>query len=75
MALYISLAIFTIFDALREWFEGPDFRGCAFINASVELANADHPGHRVALEHQLIDLPLHQEPSSSRRSFITRTVS
>ena len=30
----------------------PDFRGCAFINATVELANPDHPGHRVALEHQ-----------------------
>ncbi|NMG22156.1 TetR/AcrR family transcriptional regulator [Brasilonema bromeliae] len=44
--------LLAIFDALREWFEGPDFRGCAFINASVELANPDHPGHRVALEHQ-----------------------
>jgi AcrR family transcriptional regulator len=44
--------LLAIFDALREWFEGPDFRGCAFINASVELANPDHPGHRVALDHQ-----------------------
>ncbi|MEH2358540.1 TetR/AcrR family transcriptional regulator [Nostoc sp.] len=47
-----SQQLLAIFDALREWFEGPDFRGCAFINASVELANRDHPGHRVALEHQ-----------------------
>lgn len=47
-----SEQLLAIFDALREWFEGPDFRGCAFINASVELANPDHPGHRVALEHQ-----------------------
>lgn len=47
-----SKQLLAIFDALREWFEGPDFRGCAFINASVELANPDHPGHRVALEHQ-----------------------
>jgi AcrR family transcriptional regulator len=44
--------LLAIFDALREWFESPDFRGCAFINASVELANPDHPGYRVALEHQ-----------------------
>ena len=44
--------LLAIFDALREWFEGPDFRGCAFINASIDLANRDHPGHRVALEHQ-----------------------
>ncbi len=47
-----SKQLLAIFDVLREWFEGPDFRGCAFINASVELANPDHPGHRVALEHQ-----------------------
>ena len=47
-----SKQLLAIFDALREWFEGPDFRGCAFINASVELANPDHPGYRVALEHQ-----------------------
>ena len=47
-----SKQLLAIFDALREWFEGPDFRGCAFINASIELANPDHPGHRVALEHQ-----------------------
>lgn len=44
--------LLAIFDALREWFEEPDFRGCAFINASVELANPEHLGHRVALEHQ-----------------------
>ncbi|BAY91270.1 TetR family transcriptional regulator protein [Tolypothrix tenuis PCC 7101] len=44
--------LLAIFDALREWFEGPDFRGCAFMNASIELANPDHPGYRVALEHQ-----------------------
>ncbi len=48
-----SKQLLAIFDALRQWFEGPDFRGCAFINATVELANPDHPGHRVALEHQL----------------------
>ena len=47
-----STQLLAIFDALREWFEGPDFRGCAFINASVELANPDHSAHRVALEHQ-----------------------
>lgn len=47
-----SQQLLAIFDALREWFEGPDFRGCAFINASVELANRDHPAYRVALDHQ-----------------------
>lgn len=32
------------FAALREWFESPGFRGCAFQNATVELADPAHPG-------------------------------
>lgn len=32
------------FAALREWFESPGFRGCAFQNAAVELADPAHPG-------------------------------
>jgi hypothetical protein len=34
----------ALFLALKEWFATPTFRGCAFINASVELADAQHPG-------------------------------
>lgn len=34
----------ALFAALKEWFETPTFRGCAFINASVELADPDHAG-------------------------------
>jgi AcrR family transcriptional regulator len=30
------------FAALREWFESPGFRGCAFQNAAVELADPAH---------------------------------
>lgn len=44
--------LLAIFDALEEWFDSPDFRGCAFINATVELANPEHPGHQVVLKHQ-----------------------
>jgi AcrR family transcriptional regulator len=33
----------SFFGALKEWFESPGFRGCAFINASVELADPTHP--------------------------------
>jgi AcrR family transcriptional regulator len=36
------------FAALREWFETPDFRGCAFQNAAVELADPKHPGTEFA---------------------------
>ncbi|MDB5312542.1 MAG: transcriptional regulator [Gemmataceae bacterium] len=32
------------FAALKEWFQSPGFRGCAFQNAAVELADPDHPG-------------------------------
>lgn len=32
------------FAALKDWLESPAFRGCAFINATVELANPEHPG-------------------------------
>lgn len=32
------------FGALREWFASPGFRGCAFQNASAELADPSHPG-------------------------------
>ncbi|NET11247.1 MAG: helix-turn-helix transcriptional regulator, partial [Symploca sp. SIO2B6] len=30
--------LLIIFDVLYEWFEQPNFRGCAFINSTVELA-------------------------------------
>jgi AcrR family transcriptional regulator len=33
----------AFFAALKEWFETPSFRGCAFINAAVELADPTHP--------------------------------
>ena len=34
----------AFFAALKEWFQTPGFRGCAFQNAAVELADPDHPG-------------------------------
>jgi hypothetical protein len=33
---------------LKEWFESPGFRGCAFQNAAVELADPAHPGTEFA---------------------------
>ena len=44
--------LLAIFDVLEEWFSQPDFRGCAFINSSVELVDPAHPGYQVAVEHQ-----------------------
>ncbi len=42
----------ALFGALKEWFETPTFRGCAFINASVELADPAHPGFAFARQHK-----------------------
>jgi len=42
----------AFFAALKDWFESPGFRGCAFINATVELANATHPASRFSTEHK-----------------------
>lgn len=42
----------ALFAVLKEWFESPGFRGCAFINASVELADAGHPGSVFARQHK-----------------------
>ena len=43
----------ALFAALQEWFETPTFRGCAFINASVELADPEHPGSVFARQHKV----------------------
>ncbi len=42
----------AFFAALKEWFETPDFRGCAFQNAAVELADAAHPGTEFVRGHK-----------------------
>ncbi|WP_017595563.1 TetR/AcrR family transcriptional regulator [Nocardiopsis potens] len=42
----------AVFDALEAWMEGLDPRGCAMVNACVELTDPDHPGLRVAHEQK-----------------------
>ncbi|MGV6847430.1 MAG: TetR/AcrR family transcriptional regulator [Marinibacterium sp.] len=44
--------LLAIFDALREWFEQPEFRGCMFIKASAEYQERDDPIHVQAAEHK-----------------------
>lgn len=44
----------AIFDTADEWFNGEDFYGCMFMNATAEFVDADsptHPCHIVAAEH------------------------
>lgn len=42
----------AIFDAFEERFSRKDFRGCAFINTMVEMADGDHSAHQAAAEHK-----------------------
>ncbi|MDQ5934279.1 MAG: hypothetical protein QG574_1577 [Cyanobacteriota bacterium erpe_2018_sw_21hr_WHONDRS-SW48-000092_B_bin.40] len=42
----------AFFAALKDWFESPGFRGCMFINARVELADAKHPASKFSAQHK-----------------------
>ena len=42
----------AFFAALKDWFKSPGFRGCAFINASVELADAQHAAAQFSTQHK-----------------------
>ena len=42
----------AFFAALKDWFKSSGFRGCSFINARVELADADHPASKFSACHK-----------------------
>ncbi len=42
----------ALFAALKEWFASPGFRGCAFQNAVIELADPAHPGTEFVRGHK-----------------------
>jgi AcrR family transcriptional regulator len=42
----------AFFAALKEWFQTPGFRGCAFQNAAIELADPAHPGTEFVQGHK-----------------------
>jgi AcrR family transcriptional regulator len=44
--------LWAFFAALKEWFEAPGFRGCAFQNAAVELADPAHAGTEFVRGHK-----------------------
>lgn len=41
--------LLATFDVLREWYASPGFRGCPFINAVLEIADASHQAHHVSI--------------------------
>jgi len=44
--------LLAVFDVLDLWFRRHDFRGCAFINATVELASPRHPAGEAVMAHK-----------------------
>jgi AcrR family transcriptional regulator len=44
--------LLLFFDVQGEWIADPAFRGCPLLNASSELADADHPAKAVASRHR-----------------------
>ncbi|MEW4490949.1 TetR/AcrR family transcriptional regulator [Thalassoglobus sp. JC818] len=42
----------AFFAALKDWFKSSGFRGCSFINARIELADASHPASEFSAEHK-----------------------
>ncbi|PSK97113.1 TetR family transcriptional regulator [Murinocardiopsis flavida] len=44
--------ILATFDALAEWTDRENERGCAMVNACAELADPDHPGRAAARDQK-----------------------
>ena len=42
----------AFFAVLKDFFENPGFRGCAFQNAAVELADPAHAGAQFVKDHK-----------------------
>ncbi len=42
--------LLAIFDVISEWMNIPEFRGCAFINASAEFPLEGNPVHQISAE-------------------------
>ncbi|MFD0773578.1 TetR/AcrR family transcriptional regulator [Streptomonospora algeriensis] len=42
----------AMFEAYRAWVLAGGFRGCGFVNASIELTAPDHPGHAIISDHK-----------------------
>lgn len=57
-----SAELLALVDAIMEWIADPEFKGFAFINASVEFPQTESPVHQTSIEfaqtlrHALADL-------------------
>jgi AcrR family transcriptional regulator len=41
----------AVFDALDQWFHGPDYEGCSFINTLLEVTDRASPVYQEAVRH------------------------
>lgn len=44
--------LIAMFDALGEWFDEADYKGCMFVKASSEYQEASNPIHKQSAEHK-----------------------
>ena len=44
--------LLAVFEALREWFDAPTFRGCAFVNAYGELGSSNPAAAEIVASHK-----------------------
>jgi AcrR family transcriptional regulator len=43
--------LLAIFDVFAEWFALPEFEGCSFLTAMIEVSDRDDPVHQAAVGH------------------------
>jgi AcrR family transcriptional regulator len=43
--------LLAIFDTFSQWFERPDFEGCAFLTTMIEVSDREHPVYQAAVSH------------------------
>ncbi|MEP7026499.1 MAG: TetR/AcrR family transcriptional regulator [Actinomycetota bacterium] len=43
--------LLAIFDVFSGWFAQPDFEGCSFLSAMIEVRDRQHPVHQASVEH------------------------
>jgi AcrR family transcriptional regulator len=52
LTVHASERPLALFDALADWMSEPSFRGCAFLNSMIEVADPAHPVHAAAHRHK-----------------------
>lgn len=43
----------AFFSTLRDWFKSQGFRGCIFMNSTIELADPSHPASKFVKDHKV----------------------